>query len=501
MQPLPAAEPYRQRQLVITDSKGDRGMLAPYVHRKNGIAYLYTSYVFDTLISQDADGNPAPGLARSWERSEDGLTYSIALQWNAKWHDGTPVTADDVAFTLRYITEHPYVFGSLKSIDRIEVESSHDFQIHTKRAEYGLIEGVFSAVPILPRHVYEGVADPFQFATPEAATGSGPYRLVTYDKAQGRYLLEAVEDHPLGQSRFEQVRIVKMGPDAALQAMNAGEVDIISYLPPDRISVAKASGFTVETAASGHVLRLGFNHRARFVSKELRHAIAYAVDRNTLLETAFPGIADLADTGYFQKGSRWKSAVPAPTYVFDPVKAHKLLIEAGWTRSAEGQWKHAGEDIRLRLVTDGREVKPARVIAEQLEAFGFTVDLRVMEVAALRSLVAEGDYDLTLFSSSTLGDPSNISRRVFGRGWNSDRFPADPEMTSLIKEQVVANTQAERRKALVEFQQLYAENLPSYMLINPLMATVFNDKISAPFMPGGVAIGIPSSLHKSLFLE
>lgn len=498
---LMAAEPDRQRPLVITDSKGDRGMLAPYVHRKNGIAYLYTSYIFDTLVSQDADGNSVPGLARTWTRSQDGLSYALELQRDAKWHDGTPVTADDVAFTLRYMAEHPYVFGSVKALAGVEIEGVHDLRIHIKRAEYGLVEGLFSAIPILPRHIYEGVKDPFRFATPEAAVGSGPYRLAAYDKAQGRYRLEATEDHPLGRPRFDQIWIVKMGPDAALQAMSAGEVDVISYLPPDRLPEALSAGFAVETSPSDHVLRLGFNHRGQFQKKKLRQAIAYAVDRSALLEIAFPGVAELAETGYFQPGSKWQSDEATEGYAYDPAQARDLLLAAGWTQNRAGRWQTQGEEIRLRLLTDGREVKPARVIAEQLEAFGFAVDLRVMEVAALRSLVADGDYDLTLFSSSTLGDPGNIRRRVFGRGWNSDRFPADPKMAGLIKAQAVAQSQAERQEILARFQQLYAENLPSYMLVNPLMATVFNDKLSAPFMPGGVAIGIPSALHKSIFLE
>ncbi|MFV1528310.1 MULTISPECIES: ABC transporter substrate-binding protein [unclassified Phaeobacter] len=476
-------------------------MLAPYVHRKNGIGYLYTSYIFDTLIGQDTDGNPAPGLARAWSRSEDGLSYHFDLQRDAAWHDGTTVTAEDVAFTFRYMAEHPYIFGSVKSVDRVDVSGPQDLRVHVKRAEYGLIEGLFSAVPILPKHIYEGVADPFRFAAPEAAIGSGPYRLTSYDKAQGRYLLEATEEHPLGKPRFSQIRIVRMGPDAALQAMGAGEVDVISYLPPERVDEATTAGFHVATAPSHHVLRLGFNHRGRLASKDLRQAIAYALDRNALLAIAYPGGAELADTGYFQSGSRWHSDETTAAYTYDPALARKMLTAAGWIRNGAGRWLAQGDEIRLRLITDGREVKPARVIAEQLEAFGFSVDLRVMEVASLHSLVADGDYDLTVFSSSTLGDPGNIKRRVFGRGWNSDRFAADPEMAALIKAQAVAQSQDERREVLAKFQQLYADNLPSYMLVNPLMATVFNDKLSAPFMPGGVAIGVPSALHKSIFLE
>ncbi|WP_237029046.1 ABC transporter substrate-binding protein [Phaeobacter porticola] len=476
-------------------------MLAPYVHRKNGVSYLYTTYVFDTLVSQDADGNPAPGLARSWQRAPDGLSYAIQLQSDAKWHDGKAVTAEDVAFTMRYMSEYPYVFGSVKSIERVEVEGPYDLRVYVKRAETGLVEGVFSAIPILPEHVYSRIEDPFRFASLEAAIGSGPYRLAAYDKAQGRYLLEAVTDHPLGRARFEQIRIVKMNPDAALQAMSAGEVDIISYLPVDRVLAAEAEGFKVEVAPSHHVMRLGFNHRGRFALRELRQAIAYVIDRKALLDTAFPGTAELAQTGYFQPGSRWWNEDDNPTYAHDPAKAHKFLINAGWAQTAAGRWQREGDDVSLRLITDGRSVKSARVITEQLEIFGFSIDLRVMELGALRNLVAEGAYDLTLFSSSTLGDPSNIGRRVFGRGWNSDRFPADPEMTGLIRAQTVASSHAERVEALDQFQRLYAENLPSYMLVNPLMATTFNEKLSAPFMPGGVAVGIPSALHKSIFLE
>ncbi|WP_260106112.1 ABC transporter substrate-binding protein [Phaeobacter inhibens] len=250
--------------------------------------------------------------------------------------------------------------------------------------------------------------------------------MAAYDKAQGRYRLEATEDHPLGRPRFDQIWIVKMGPDAALQAMSAGEVDVISYLPPDRLPEALSAGFAVETSPSDHVLRLGFNHRGQFQKKELRQAIAYAVDRSALLAIAFPGVAELAETGYFQPGSKWQSDEATEGYAYDPAQARDLLLAAGWTQNRAGRWQTQGEEIRLRLLTDGREVKPARVIAEQLEAFGFAVDLRVMEVAALRSLVADGDYDLTLFSSSTLGRSGQYPAQGLRARLEQRPFPCRP---------------------------------------------------------------------------
>ncbi|KZL18315.1 ABC transporter substrate-binding protein [Pseudovibrio sp. WM33] len=488
-------------QLVITDARGDRGMLAPYVHGRNGIAYLYTTYVFDSLLSQSKDGELVPALARHWTVSKDGLTCDVYLDLRASWHDGQQVTAADAAFTFSYMKEHPYVFVSVDNVREAEVVSPGHLKISLKKPDAGLLNGLLLSMPVLPKHVYQGVVEPQRFAEPDAVIGSGPYRLVEYSKAQGRYVLEGNTDYYLGKPKFKRIAIVKMATDAALRAAHAGEIDVISYLPPDRLEQAEAIGLNVAKAYSHHSLRLGFNHSGRFNDKSLRHAIAYAIDRTAIIQTVFQKTAEVADTGFIQEESPWHSQEKHSEYSFNPQRSSDLLISKGWDRGEDGLWSRDGEQVALRLLASRRESKTAKVLAEQLETFGIELEVRILERAALQDSLSEGNYDLALYSSGTLGDPNGIMRRVFGSKWASDGYDGQ-ELKALVIAQSVATTLKERQEILDKFQEVYSQELPAYAIANPHMVTAYNDKLSSlQFMPGGVAIGVPSALHKSYLVD
>lgn len=497
----PALAEDPSNQLVLTDTRGDRGMLAPFVHSRSGVSYLYTSYVFDTLIGQDKAGLPTPELAREWDVSPDGLVVDLLLNLRAHWHDGSPVTARDAAFTFRYLQDHPYVFASLRNVQTAEALSDDHLRITLKTPDAGILSGLLLSMPILPEHIYQKIENPLQFSELKAATGSGPYQLVEYNKAQGRYLLEATPEYYLGQPRFQRIAIVKMGTNAALQAMETGVVDAIPYLPPEREKQASSLGLSVVKSLSHHMVRLGFNHEGRFKNKTLRQALAYSIDRKLVVETAFHDTAVVAEVGYFQPGSPWFSEAVHEDYTFDPAKTETLLMAAGWGRDARGRWQQDGEVITLRLIAGKNETKSAKVIASQLEAFGLKMDVRILDRATLKAGLGDMDYDLTLYSSSTLGDPNGILRRVFGKGWPSDGYSGDA-LKSLATAQSTAITTPKRQILLDQFQAVYSDELPSYAIANPYMAAAYNQKFETlQFMPGGAAIGVPTALHKSYLIK
>lgn len=490
------------RPLVITDARGDYGLLAPYAHAISGPGWLYTSYVFDTLVDQDDEGQLVPGLAQSWQVSEDHLSWELALNPAARWHDGQPVTAADVVFTFDYMRSNPHPFVALDLVEAVESLAEDRIRINLSRPDSGFAGSTLVTVMVLPRHIYEHQPVPGQFTDPVAATGSGPYRLVRFDKAQGRYLLERNPDYYRGTPRFDQVAIVRMTPEAALAALRGGEIDVISDLPYDLVPQAEAAGVIVLTTASNHPERLVFNHRGLFASRDLRQALAHAINRPALADIAYRGAAVPAAPGYFQPGSPWASETPPPGYDYEPEKGEALLQGQGWERDSAGRWTSGGELVQLRLLTDGRYSRAATVLAEQLDAFGLAIDLRVLEVAALQQEVQADAFDLMLRATSTIGDPGAIVSRVLGRSWSNDRYP-DPagEMRGLLEAQAATADPQERLRLLHGFEALYAQELPSLMLVNALWAMGHNDRVSPTFLPDGVASGIPMAVHKSMFFR
>lgn len=497
----PAAAQDASERLVITDASGDRGLLAPFVHQQRGPGYFYTTYVFDSLLDQDAAGKIVAGLASAWSCTDDGMSCDITLNPAARWHDGAPVTAEDVAFTFGYMTAHPYSWVSVANIDNAEVLSSDAVRVTLKRPDASFIPSTLVGLPILPQHIYQSVEAPEQFTAPEATIGSGPYKLVSFDKALRRYLFEANADYYRGAPRFGQLVIVEMTPEAAIAAAKAGEVDVIGDLPFDLVDMAREAGLYVTTATSNHPVRLGFNHRGLFSQTSLRRALAHVLDRQELVGIVYQDAAVVADLGYFQKGSPWRADSEDAVYAHDEDQAAALFEAQGWSRGADGKWSNGGTPVVLRLMTDRSLSKLATALADQLEAFGIGVDLQILETAALQERAQSGEYDISLFASSTLGDPGGIARRVLGPVWNSDGY-ADPDgkMKALLDAQSVAVDADARLQLLHQFQALYAEELPALMLANPIWASASNGKVEPRFLPDGVAIGIPMALPKSIFL-
>lgn len=487
-------------RLVISHSGNISGMPAPYLHKANGAGFILQSYVFDTLVGQDLDGSLVPALADSWTLSEDGLHYTVHLNADAKWHDGADVNAEDVVFTITYMTQNPYRFLPMGNVAGAEALSDDQLRISLKSPDTGALRTILGTMPILPEHVYGAHPDAVAFTTEAATIGAGPYRFVSYDRAQGRYLMEAAEDYYLGAPKFDQLAMVKLAPGAAIEAAAAGQVDVVSGLPLALVGKARENGLVVESAISNHPDRLAFNHDGLFGDLNLRRALAHLVDRQALVEIGYQGAAVPAELGYFQKSSPWFDGADVQTYALDPARAAEFFTAAGWEKSG-GLWQKDGAPVTLRLITTNKLKKLATVLREQLEGFGLGVDLRTLESGAIAKTVAERDFDIMLTTSSTMGAPTGVARRIFGKSWRSDQYVGDGALKALLASYGATQDPEEKTQILRDFQAQYARELPSIMLTNPYKYMAHNGRAAPAFLPDGVAMGVPSAMHEGLFFR
>lgn len=500
MLPLSALADSTDSRLVISHSGSISGIPAPYLHKANGPGFILQSYVFDALIGQDRDGSLVPALADSWTVSEDGLQYTVTLNQKAKWHDGEDVTSEDVAFTLTYMTQNPYRFLPMGNIAGAEILSDDALKVSLKHPDTGALRTIFGTMPILPEHIYSQHPDAVAFATKDAAIGSGPYRFVSYDRAQGRYVMEAANDYYLGAPKFDQVAIVKLAPGAAIEAAAAGQVDVVSGIPQTLVEKARENGLSVESIISNHPDRLTFNHKGLFADVNLRQAMAHIVDRKALIDIAYQGTAEPAELGYFQKSSPWFDDTDVHNYALDPARAAELFTAAGWEKAGD-TWQRDGAPVSLRLITTNKHKKLATVLREQFEAFGLKIDLRTLESGAIAKAVSKHDFDIVLTTSSTMGAPTGVARRIFGKSWRSDHYVGDGSLKALLASYGAARTPEEQQKILRAFQAQYAQELPSIMLTNPYKYMAHNGRATPAYLPDGVAMGVPSAMHKGLFFK
>ncbi|QLA10851.1 hypothetical protein GD606_00430 [Desulfolutivibrio sulfodismutans DSM 3696] len=482
-------------RVVIADTQGDWGAPSPYLHDKRGPGYVLTTLVFDTLIWKNGQGGLIPSLAASWRA--EGESYAFELDPAAKWHDGAPVTPEDVVFTFDYVKKHPYFNVDVSMVAAVEKTGPHSVTCTLSRPFVPFLTNVAGSLPILPRHIFEAVDDPGRFTAPKALTGSGPYRLAAYDQAQGQYLFAANPEYHLGAPLAGEIVFMRMSPPAALAALKTGQVDLATSVPAASIDELTAAGITCITFQTSHPVRLKFNHKKPILAQAaVRQGLAHLVDRPRMVETVYLGRADLWDA----RGLAPLAPGAADLYPHDPAAAARLLSSAGWTRQGDAPWRTETGEAALTLVALKQYDALARMTAAQLTAGGVPVTVALHDRGGLNDRLTAGDYDLAVVSFSQLGDPDTLRHAVLGKRPESDDYAADPELTALLTAQV-SETDPARRQAMVEAAgERFASELPSFCMLSAQAAAGSRDRIRFFVTPGGIGQGTPLILNKKAFL-
>lgn len=488
----PVVQAQQLQRLVIGDQKGDWGGLAPYLHIARGPGYIYTSFIFDSLTWKDEQGEHIPLLAQSWSSDAEKLHYTFELKPNLTWHDGKALTAKDVQFTFDYMVKHPYKFVNTKDVQSVSVDVNKVI-ITLKKPSPLFIEQIASVLPILPEHIYAQVEDPSRFSNPKAFIGSGAYKLKQYKRTQGFYYLVSNNNWALGVPRYKEVIINRQSLHSAVEAMGKGEVHAMS-IPFSFVELFKEHGATIVQMASNHPYRLLFNHHQRFDKKAYRQGIAHAINRKQLVELAYQNSAYVARTSYRQQGTT-ESLNP---YTYSPQKAQQILSDAGWTKNAAGQWLDSdNHPIKLTLITSKFATQLSKVLTQQLSDFGFEINLRILQDVELTNALVEQDFDLALLTQSHAGDVDRFRTMLTGARNRGDNYHQNKELLSLLQAYRFELDAQKREIIILEAERLYNEDLPSFILIDPINYGAKIQHTHADFTQGGVAMGVPMMFNKS----
>jgi len=186
--------------------------------------------IFDGLLERGEEGL-IPWLAEDYKIEQGGRFYVFSLREGLKWQDGKPLTAEDVEFSFKYFLQHPPVWCYIESenIQDVQAVSKSHVKISLKKPDASMLYKI-ARVCIIPKHVWENVENPVKFTGPEAAIGSGPFRLTEYSKEHGTYRFEAWEGFWGPKQRIEAIEFVPVS-DPVL-AFKKGEIDLAS-IPPD----------------------------------------------------------------------------------------------------------------------------------------------------------------------------------------------------------------------------------------------------------------------------
>jgi peptide/nickel transport system substrate-binding protein len=430
--------------------------------------------LFTPLIQYDAKLQAVPWLAESWQLSDSSVVFK--LRSDVKWHDGQPVTAEDVKFTfdLAKDTTAASLLGSayLGLVQTATVIDPHTIRFDFTAPHAQALDDFWWAP--LPRHLLKDVpaAQLAQAPYNRQPVGSGPFKFVEW-KANQTLTLGANPDFPAalgGRPRLDRVifRIIPE-PTTMVTELANGTTDVIGWtLQPDQaVQVQQTQGLTLKHFPSREFTYLAWNGtRAPFDDPAVRRAMGMAIDRATIIQGLMHGFAVPA-TGMIPAWSPMASEVAA--LPFDPARARQELARAGWRDgNGDGVVEKNGKPLRfvLQVNTANRTHQDmAQVIQQELKAVGAQVEVQAQEFQTLLRQYKARDYDAVIanWSLDTFKvDPTPLFSCALSRAPNSSNRTGycNPRADELMQQGLRETDVAKARQLWQQYSQLLQQDQP-----------------------------------------
>lgn len=452
---------------------------------------LIKSAVFDQLCIRDLNTYEyKPRLAEKWEISKDNKVFTFHLRKNMTFHDGKPVTAEDVKFSFDAIFEPKYKAANLRpyyeGIEKVEVIDPYTVKA-TAKDSYFLNFSAIASLSILPKHIYSDVESSSKMT--RTAIGSGPYRLDKFEPGQ-RIILKRFDkwygfavDEWKGYYNFETIvyRFVKE-ENALIEYVKKGEVDFMDFRNPD-VYVQKTQGSPwgqtvfknqVENSVPKGYTYIGFNFRKDlFKDKNVRLALTHLMNRPEMNKKfRYDMSVDATGPTYVQSDYANPDVKPI---AFDPKKAQEILAKAGW--------KDSDKDGVLDKMVSGKKVdfkftlihaakdreKYWTMYKEELKKAGIEMEIKLLEWNSFLKVVDEGNFDaLSMgWSGSVEWDPKQIwhSSNAVKGGSNFIAYK-NPDVDKLIDKARFEPNRAKRMDQLRKVYKMIADDVPYIFMFN-----------------------------------
>ncbi len=417
--------------------------------------------IFDGLVARDRNFHFTPALAASWDQP-DPTTLIFHLREGVRFHDGRPLTARDVAWTINSMRNGTVITSktaTYASVDTIDAPDPRTVIFHLKRADNFLLTNLSTgAMGIVP----EGSGRDFW----RHPVGTGPFRFVSQQIDQD----VVIERNPQSWNaapKLDRVRFAVV-PDAITESLELekGSADVaINSLPMDSLPVlAKRGHLEVSDSDGTQIQYLAFNLRDPLLADaRVRQAISCAIDRNLIIRTLMDGYARPAQS--MLPVSHWAFTNEGPQFDYDPARAERLLDEAGHAAGAGGIRLH----LTMKTSTDEGTRLLAAVMQQQLARIGIALELRSYEFATFYADVTRGAFQI--YSLRWIG--GNEQPDIFSYAFSTARFSpkganrghySNPKLDALLDDANQSSDQARRRADYVEAQKILAADLPAINL-------------------------------------
>ena len=453
---------------------------------------LPSSQLFASLLRYDDKWNPQPYLAESWEWSEDGKALTLKLRSDAVFHDGKPVTSEDVAFSIMAIkANHPFQ-AMFAAVEGVEAPDPHTAVIKLTQPHPALLIALSPALsPIMPKHIYgDGQDLKAHPRNSQDVVGSGPFKLKEFVPGK-EVVLERFDKFFLKGKPYLDRVVYQINPDATtlLIGLERGDMQMLPFMSdPTQLRRANDNKELVAMAQGyegvGALNWLAFNTaRKPFNDARVRQAIAHTIDKNFIVKALTAGFAKPSD-GPLVSSSPYASA-DLQTYKMDLKKAEQLLDEAGLKRGEKGE--------RFKMVIDylpgmdSLSKNVAEYARAQLKKVGITAELRASaDFPSWTKRIASHDFEMTTDSVWNWGDPvigvhrtyltSNIRPII----WTNTQSYSNKRVDELLEQAAVEKDHEKRKDLYKEFQKIITNDVPLIYLAQVPFHTLMSKKLGNP---------------------
>ena len=456
---------------------------------QSGIVTGYPgAQLFAAPLRYDEDWTPQPYLAKSWDVSEDGLTVTLNLVENAVFHDGAPITSEDVAFSVETIKAHHPFKSMFAPVVSVDTPDEHTAVLNLSKPHPALLLAMSGQLmAIIPKHIYGDGQDPKTHPrNTENVIGSGPFKLVDY-KSGEHVILERFDDFFIDGRPYLDKIVMRIITDPAARAIayENGEVHMGAFESLPRIinRLKKVDTLTVTDEGYGGIGPLDWlamnTTKGPLADVRVRKAIAHAVDKNFIHKALMQGTASDSKTGIHPDSPFYNANVE--DYALDLDKSRALLDAAGYPMQG---------DSRFSLTIDfgWPGVKPqVEYVKAALKKVGIAVEVRASaDFPTWAARMGKMDFDMSWDTVFNWGDPvigvhrtyssDNIAKGV----WSNTQGYSNARVDELMAMAAVESDPAKRTALYAEFQEIIADEVPVYHTNTLPYHTVFNDNVGNP---------------------
>jgi peptide/nickel transport system substrate-binding protein len=428
--------------------------------------------IYDTLLlpPTGASAELRPALAESWEISADGRSYTFKLRQDITFHDGSPMTAEDVKFSAELFQQSAFQGSAVDGLESVEILDSYTVRLTTDAVYAPFLENV-SRMRVASKAYYDSAGAEDFAAKP---IGTGAYKFVEHNLGSS-IVLEAYEGHFRGAPAIKKITFRVLADDATIAiSLQTKELDFVKINEANFANLEGVAGVKIMEVPESRFGFISMNHEKEpYKNPKFRQAVAYAIDRQNLIDLAMDGIGTVNSN--LISPLRFGYSDDLPQYTHNPEKSKALLAEIGL---------QTPYDLGVMKIYDQYKTQ-AQVIQNDLAAVGLNVTLEIVERNTLLQSMFNGDITITMMSMVLEGSTQEYSLALttpyLGMA-NNVRY-SNPDIDAMFERAARTIDAGERFKIYNDIFRQVQEEAVFVALYNTVCLYAYNEELYVPELP------------------